>query len=150
MSTDTLHTIFTRASPTAADRAVRNAIQVAHVKQLWYFLACVLAFFTLVQVVRYAWSKLTPPPQQRTPINEKEDKEKNITPQATYSAFHRTLTAFSTGFRIAFFRWTIPIGPGAITSMTELTFIFSYIAANFIWLLVDSKQIVLHIVYSLI
>ncbi|KAF9483940.1 hypothetical protein BDN70DRAFT_903886 [Pholiota conissans] len=130
-----------RASPSPADRAVRNAVQLAHVKQLWYFLGAVLVFFTFVRLIRWAWSKLSLPYQQQVQVNENGDKEKNIDPQLTSSLLRRTSLSFSTAFRIAFFRWSIPIGPGASASITELTFILIYIAANFVWLLVDTRDL---------
>ncbi|KDR83594.1 hypothetical protein GALMADRAFT_219415 [Galerina marginata CBS 339.88] len=141
MAHDNSGHIFARASPTAADRLIRNKVQIAHVQQLWYFLASVIAFFTIVHALRYSWFKLAPLPEHRNlSAKEKGDEEKSSTRVAT-SASRRSLSALTTSFRIVFFRWSLPIGPGAISSIAELSFVFSYIAAMFVWLLVDTRDL---------
>lgn len=141
MYNDSLHSI--RQRTTAADRAYRNKVQVAHVKQLWYFLASVLFFLTCVRVLRYTWSRLATHPKQSNSTNEKVDEEKNLDTPSTRSSFQRFFAALASGFRILFFRISVPIGPGVIASISELTFTFAYIATMFVWLLTDSKSITL-------
>lgn len=145
MSPDT--SLFPRAAiVTAADRQARNRIQLAHVKQLWIFLGSVLVFFTLLNAIRHLSKRLTTLPEpSKFSTKEKSDEELNKTPRPIPSLFQRSLSALRTGFRIAFFRWSVPIGPGSIASVSELTFIFVYIAAMFVWLLVDSKSV--HLLY---
>ncbi len=133
---------------TAADRAYRNEVQIAHVRQLWYFLASVLFFFTCVRVIRYTWSRLPTRSKQSNSANEKVDEEKvdeekTQDSSPTRSSLQRFLAALASGFRIFFFRISVPIGPGAIASISELTFTFGYIATMFVWLLTDSKSITL-------
>ena len=137
--------IYSRSSPTVADRVVRNRVQHEHVLQTWYFLGSVLAFFTLVNVVRKTWALIAPLPKiSKATASGKADEEKHVAPKVTRSAFQRVLSTISTTFRIVFFRWSIPIGPGSIASMSELTFILIYIAANLVWLFVDSKLVLSH------
>ena len=128
---------------TAADRAYRNKVQIAHVRQLWYFLASVLFFFTCVRILRYTWSRLPTRTKQSNSANEKVDEEKTLDSPPTRSSLQRFLAALASGFRIFFFRISVPIGPGAIASISELTFTFGYIATMFVWLLTDSKSITL-------
>lgn len=139
--------ILARAAPvTSADRLARNQIQLAHVMQLWIFLGTVLVFFTLVNAIRYISQKLTTLPEHSNfSTKEKNDEELDKTPRTIPSPFQRSLSALRTGFRIVFLRWSVPIGLGSFASVTELTFIFVYIAAMFVWLLVDSKFYVLYI-----
>ncbi|KAF8974334.1 FAD-binding domain-containing protein [Flammula alnicola] len=125
---------------TPAQRLIRNQKQLAHVKQLWYFLASVLFLLTLVRVTRYVWAKLAPPPEPRDVTRKRRRRKKHPFPSHLF-CIPEGLSAFSTGFRIVFFRWSVPIGPGAIASMSELTFILLYIAAMFVWLLVDTQDL---------
>lgn len=127
------------ATPSAAQRAIRNKIQVAHVRELWIFLGSVLAFFTVVNFFCSLWSALSPIPKSRGfSSKEKFDEETNHA-RLKQSTSQRSLSALTTGFRIVFFRWSVPIGPSAVASITELSFTFMYIVAMLVWLLVDSK-----------
>ncbi|PPQ65217.1 hypothetical protein CVT26_000194 [Gymnopilus dilepis] len=129
------------ATPSAAQRALRKQIQIAHVRQLWMFLGGVLAFFTLLNFVRYLWSKLFFTPSTRADgTKEKADEEKHSA-RPRVSTPRRSWWALATGFRIVFFRWSIPIGPSAIASVTELSFICVYIVANLVWLLVNTQDL---------
>jgi len=92
-----------------------------------------------VNFARWTWSKLATPPKISS--KEKADEEKHAAAKVHSSAFQRCFAALATGFRITFFRWSIPIGPGSIASISELTFIFVYIAAMFVWLFVDTKDL---------
>ncbi|KAF4619569.1 hypothetical protein D9613_005357 [Agrocybe pediades] len=136
------HSTSTSTSSSAADRAIRNQKQIAHVKQLWWFLASVIAFFTLVRFGRYLWSKLTKVPKRTVdPAKEKTDEETCKPPQDISSPLHRTLSTLTTGFRIAFFRFSVPVGPGSTMRLSELNFILIYISAHLIWLLVDTRDL---------
>lgn len=141
--------LHARASPTAADRAIRNKVQFRHVNQLWFLLGSVIAFFTAINFGRYLYSRWTlknpPSTDGATSANEKNGDEKGTTHRNKSSTFSRAISAFQTGFRIVFFRQTITIGYNAVASMSELTFIVCYIAAMFIFLLVDSKCFSLYI-----
>lgn len=126
------------AASTPADRVIRNQKQREHVKELWIFLACVLAFLTAIRFIRYVVSRLASTQETSPPANEQDDKEKNRDEIRPTSTFYRFRMALASGFRIVFFRLSITIGPGSIASLSELSFILIYIAAMFIWLLVDS------------
>jgi len=127
-------------SSVAADRAIRNQKQIAHVKQLWWFLASVVTFFTLIRVGRYLAAKFSSISKNAgASTNEKGDEELNKKQQVITSPLQRTAYALSTGFRITFFRFSVPVGLGCIMSISELSFILIYITANLLWLLVDSQ-----------
>ncbi|KAF8914049.1 ferric reductase NAD binding domain-containing protein [Gymnopilus junonius] len=129
------------AIPSSSQRSLRNRLQIAHVRQLWIFLGSVLAFFTAVNFLRYLWSKLFPISKGHDFFTkEKIDEETSNTP-LKQSTCRRSLSALTTGFRIVFFRWSVPIGPSVFASVTELSFTFIYIAAMLIWLLVDTQDL---------
>ena len=49
-------TFFSREfTPTAADKAIKSTLQRKYVKELWILLASVVAFLTVVRVVRYTF-----------------------------------------------------------------------------------------------
>lgn len=132
--------LLSRASSSAADRAFRNRVQLAHVRQLWIFLGSVLVFFTLVNAIRILSKLIAPLPQYQEDTKEKKDEELDKPGRPVPSRLRRTVSAVTTSFRIVSFRLNVPIGPGSIASVSELSFIFTYIAAMFVWLLVDSTR----------
>ncbi|TFK43398.1 FAD-binding domain-containing protein [Crucibulum laeve] len=131
-----------RATSAAADRLIRNKKQLEHVKQLWIFLACVLAFFTCVRALGFVISCVwKPSPSNPIPDNEKKDLEHGHTTRAnTFSLRHLPL-AVTTAFRIVAFRSSVPIGFNAIASISEVAFILIYIAIMLVWLLVDTRDL---------
>lgn len=132
-------------SSSADLRRARKQIQLAHVKQLWIFLASVIAFFTILRVLRLILRFfLVSRPANRVElvVSEKEDLEStSTTVRRINSPISRLYGAVATGFRIAAFRWSLPIGPGSVASISELTFIFIYIAANFLWLFLNTNNL---------
>ncbi|PPQ99070.1 hypothetical protein CVT24_003630 [Panaeolus cyanescens] len=141
MSADYINVEIRARPSTPADRVIRNQKQREHVKQLWIFLACVLFTLTVIRFLRYVVSRLTRNHEERPPSTDRDDKESNKQEPLATSAFYRLRMALASGFRILFFRKSIPIGPGSIASLSELSFILIYIAAMFIWLLVDTRDL---------
>ncbi|KAH9483266.1 Ferric reductase transmembrane component 5 [Psilocybe cubensis] len=140
--------LSSRATSTAADRLIRNHKQVAHVRQLWIFLGSVLAFLTLVNVIRrlVAWfTPITEPhpgSEAKISIEKINDQEKNAPARRVSSSMaRRGLTAVVSGFKIFFFRWRIPFGSDFTVSVIEQIFIVVYIVAMLIWLLVDTRNL---------
>ncbi|CAA7259897.1 unnamed protein product [Cyclocybe aegerita] len=133
----------TRAiTSTPADRVIRNRIQRERAKQLWYLLACVVALLTIIRFARYVWSRWDKfPTVGQNPTKEKGDEEKDARRPVSSSTFQRAVAAFTTSFRITFFRLNVPIGPGSIASVSELTFILVYIAVMFVLLFVDTRDL---------
>lgn len=126
--------------PTDADKALKAEQQAKYVKELWIFLASVVALLTLVRAVRCLLSVVF---SSRSTlgsgsISEKDDSETVQPGRSGRVSWRRLPTAFSTAFRVVAFRLNIPIGPGSVASVAELLFIFGYITAVFIWLLIDS------------
>jgi hypothetical protein len=141
-------------SSSADLRRARKQIQLAHVKQLWIFLASVIAFFTVLRVLRLILSFIVvscPANRVELVVSEKKDLEStsSTTMRRINSPILRLYAAVATGFRIVAFRWSLPIGPGSVASISELTFIFVYIAAMFLWLFLHSMPPALRIEYLL-
>ena len=135
------------------DRLARKQIQFEHVKDLWIFLASLLAFLTVIRVLRLLFRLFTLSRRVNyvEPLEpEKQDVESTIsTINIRINApIHRLQSAIATTFRIVAFRWSIPIGPGSFASISELTFIFGYMAAMFLWLFLDSAFISLNMISS--
>lgn len=126
---------------TTADRQFRDQTQTKFTKQIWYLIASVIALLAFIRVARYFYSFVTIP----KPALEKESETKKpdlerASPRMGRISFRRLPVAVATAFRIVAFRWTIVIGSFAVSSVSELAFILGYMAAIFIWLLVDSKS----------
>ncbi|KIJ94087.1 hypothetical protein K443DRAFT_111033 [Laccaria amethystina LaAM-08-1] len=133
-------------SSSADLRRARKQIQLAHVKQLWIFLASVIAFFTVLRVLRLILRIIVvsrPANRVELVVSEKEDLEStsSTTMRRINSPILRLYAAVATGFRIVAFRWSLPIGPGSVASISELTFIFVYIASMFLWLFLDTNNL---------
>lgn len=134
------------AAATTAERALRNALQVKHVKELWIFLGCVIGFLSIVNFTRRLFNIVYKSTSTiDAPSSEKKDVEDGGSSKTLHYSIRRLPSAMATGFRILAFRLSIPIAPGSILSISELTFILIYIAAMLIWLLVDSKPSGLYI-----
>ena len=132
-------------SSSADLRRARKQIQLAHVKQLWIFLASVIALFTVLRVSRFILRFILvsrSANRVELVVSEKEDLESTASTnmRPINSPILRLCAAVATGFRIVAFRWSLPIGSGSVASISELTFIFIYIAAMFLWLFLDSMS----------
>lgn len=141
-------------SSSAALHLARKQTQLAHVKQLWFFLASVIGFFTVLRILRLILRFIVlsrSANRVELVASEKEDFEStaSTTMRRINSPILRLYAALATGFRIVAFRWSLPIGPGSIASISELTFIFIYIAAMFLWLFLDSMSPALRVEYLL-
>jgi ferric-chelate reductase len=135
------------------DHFARKHIQFEHVKDLWLFLASLLAFLTVIRVLRLLFRLfiLSRRVNYVEPLEpEKHDVESTTSTIKTRvnSPIYRLQSAIATTFRIVAFRWSIPIGPGSFASISELTFIFGYMAAMFLWLFLDSTFISLNLISS--
>ena len=137
----TLHTLSNRFSPTKADIALKAEQQAKSVKDLWIFLASVMALLTFIRVLRLLVSLVLPHRYAKPVQVEKKDLE-TVDPGSNGKVSWRRLpAAFSSAFRVVAFRLNIPIGPGSVASVAELLFILGYIVTMLICLLIDSKTI---------
>jgi hypothetical protein len=139
------HLRYPRATAafTAADRAIRTQKDRKAVRDIWLFLASVIVFLTLVNVARKvaAWLHASRHIGVRRSVVDAE-KRGDLTPsqqRPATSTISRLLSSTTTAFRIVAFRVPIPIGLNALATVSELAFIFAYIAANFLWLFLDSE-----------
>ena len=138
--------LVARYTPTAADKALKKVQQQTYVRELWTFLASIIAFLALVRLLRWALSLAFPPRPVVNSTDASSDLEKkgsiDEVSQETYSgriSWRRLPVALASTFRVVMFRLNIPIGPGSVATPVELLFIFGYITAMFVWLLIDSK-----------
>ncbi|KAK7695500.1 hypothetical protein QCA50_000136 [Cerrena zonata] len=130
--------------PSASDRALKAQQQAEYVKELWIFLASIVALLTVIRFVRLGFSAVYRPRsslQSRSTSNEKSTEEPAVPGQTGKLSWRRLPYAVATSFRIVAFRLNIRIGPRAYASVSELTFIFGYIIATFIWLFVDTQDL---------
>ncbi|KAF8076261.1 FAD-binding domain-containing protein [Lyophyllum atratum] len=125
---------------TAADRAYRNERQAEYVKQIWYLIACTIACLSCIRALRFLCSRLTTHGAD-TVVKEKTDPEAAAISDKKTMSISRLPLAVVTTFRIVAFRWTIVIGSYDLASVSEVTFILGYMAAVFIWLLVDTRDL---------
>ncbi|GLB33682.1 putative FAD-binding domain containing protein [Lyophyllum shimeji] len=128
------------ARVTAADRAYRDKRQAEYAKELWYLIACIIAFLLCIRALRFLYSRIA----TRRPvanIKEKSDPEDGHSSSRTTISFSRLPLAVSTLFRIVAFRWTVAIGSHNLASLSEVTFILGYMIAVFSWLLVDTRDL---------
>ena len=130
------HSPSAGTSSLAADRLLRNQIQVAHVKQLWWILASVVAALTVIRVARYLWSRFIP--TCITSVDAPVDVEHTTAARRFTSVLYRIFASSITACRIILFRLHVPIGPNSSASISELGFIFFYISLNLSLLFVNS------------
>ena len=141
MATHHLHQARASAPFTAADRAIRTQKDHEALRDIWLFLASALAFFTLVNIVRKVYAKISIGRSTVTEVSGRDpEKSETVAQRQPGSLFYRLYSTLATAFRIVVFRLPIPIGPNAFASVSELSFIFIYIAANLLWLFIDSKS----------
>ncbi|RDB22637.1 putative ferric reductase transmembrane component [Hypsizygus marmoreus] len=125
---------------TASDRLYRSQRQAEFVKEIWYFIACSIVLLACIRAVRFIYSRLgnnAPRPLH----DEKKDTEAHERLGNSTISVRRLPLALATAFRIIAFRWTIVIGPYNVASISEVTFIIGYMAAIFVWLLVDTRDL---------
>ncbi|GJE84448.1 ferric reductase family protein [Phanerochaete sordida] len=130
-----------RFSPTAADLALKAEEQRKYVKDLWIFLASVVAFLTAVRAVRLALSLAIRPRSTTPQPSEKHDPEAAHARHNGRVSLRRLPMALASVFRVVAFRLNIPIGPGSVASVTELTFVLGYIATMLIILLINTNDL---------
>lgn len=125
--------------PTPADITYKNELQKQHVKDLWILIASVVAVLTVIRFVRFLLATFF---SMGTPVPSSSGKEsfpeKAEPGRSGKISWRQIFPAFSSGFRIVAFRVSVPLGLGSTASVTELLFIFGYIATMFILLLIDS------------
>lgn len=132
-----------RSSPTAAELALKAQEQRIYVRQFWIFLASVIAILALFHWTSVALCALRRPHVARRPTSEKEKYEPEVEkrPRMERRSWRNVPAAVSSAFRIVAFRWTVPIGFRAVSSVSELTFIIVYIVSLLLWLLLNSEYI---------
>ncbi|KAI0068942.1 hypothetical protein BV25DRAFT_1817865 [Artomyces pyxidatus] len=139
-----LHTLSRRTS-SAADRLLKAEEQRKYVRELWIFLGSViaaLAFVRLCNIILSLTRTHKPSPSSPKPMEvEKGSFEPTENGAQRRISWRRLPIALATAFRTVAFRWTIPIGPRSVMSISELTFIIGYIVATFLWLLADTRDL---------
>lgn len=128
-----------RFSPTKADLALKAEAQRKYVKDLWIFLACVVAFLTVIRVLRLVLSLVIHPRPAKSQPSEKDSFETVQAGRNGRLSLRKLPAAFASAFRVVAFRLSIPVGPGSVASVAELLFIFGYIAVMLIMLLINSE-----------
>ncbi|EKM59392.1 uncharacterized protein PHACADRAFT_169942 [Phanerochaete carnosa HHB-10118-sp] len=130
-----------RFTPTEADLALKAEEQREYVKDLWIFLASVVAFLTIVRALRLVLSLVIRPRSVASLLSEKSGAEVIQAGRNGKVSLRRLPAAFASAFRIVAFRLSLPIGPGSVASVAELTFIFGYIAVMLVILLINTGDL---------
>ena len=135
-------------TPTAADKLLKQQQQRKYVKDLWIILASIVAFLTVIRTLRFIFSVAFPPrpavvrADSTTDLEKKVSADKSSVPaQPDKISITRLPAAFASTFRIVAFRLNIPIGPGAVATVAELSFIFGYIALSFVLTMINSMPL---------
>ena len=133
--------LFSRSSsPSAADIALKAEEQHTYVKELWLILTGVIGLLTLINAFRYILRLASSPRSKASNNANEKGSPEAFTPGRTGKASLRRLPAtIASLFNVIAFRTTVPIGPSAVASVTELTFTLGYIVVMLVWLFVDSK-----------
>jgi ferric-chelate reductase len=118
-------------SPSYADILLKVEHQAKYVKELWLFLASIIALLTVVNVISKIVDGISPPKSQA------KEQYASSSGHGRFS-LRRLPAAIASSFKIIAFRVTVPIGPSSVTSVTEIIFILGYIIALITWLFVDS------------
>lgn len=111
--------------------------QAKYVKDVWILIASVVAFLTLIRTLRFVLSFI--PPTLKPISGEKSDIESVQSGRNGRISWRRLPAAFASVFRVVAFRLNIPVGPGSVSSVAELLFIFGYITTMLVLLLINSK-----------
>lgn len=132
------------AAFTSADRVLRTQMDLEAVRNIWLLLGSAIVLLTVINVIRQVafWLHIHGHRHPPTPSGDPE-KRGHLTPPPSppLSRITRALLSAATAFRIAAFRLPVPIGPNALATISELVFIFGYIAANFLWLFLDTRNL---------
>lgn len=130
-------------SPTSKDIALKGEQQARAVRDLWIVLASVIGFLALVRFTRWGLSLLfkPTPPSDASSTSEKVSPESVEPGRSGKSSWRHIPAAFAQAFRIVAFRVHIPVGPGSVASVSELTFILGYIGVMFAFLVMDCKSV---------
>ncbi|KAI0693553.1 ferric reductase NAD binding domain-containing protein [Cytidiella melzeri] len=130
-----------------ADRLLKAQQQRKYVRDLWIFLASVVAFLAVVRATRLLLSLVFSAKRISAAVDssphatppEKSDPEAINKQQTGKMCLRRLPVALGSAFRVLAFRLSIPIGPGSKATVAELLFIFGYIAVMLILCFVDTK-----------
>ncbi|KAJ3554162.1 hypothetical protein NM688_g3250 [Phlebia brevispora] len=146
MAYSSLHPLVFSFEPTDADIALKAKQNAKYVRDLWILIACVIGFLTVVRALRWLlFSVIFParpvPSSEFTTQSEKTNGEAVQSGASGRVSWRRLPSAFTSAFRVVAFRLNIPIGPGSVASVTELLFIFGYMAAIFAWLFIDTEDL---------
>ena len=126
-------------------RVIRNALQLKRARESWYFVGAVIGFLALVRIVRFLWLKASPPSSEEeeptSPVSPGDEKVlEQAAPRAKVQSLPvRLSSAVATAFRIVFFRISVPVLPGYLASISELSFTFIYFAVMIILLFTESE-----------
>ncbi|KAJ8523513.1 hypothetical protein ONZ45_g36 [Pleurotus djamor] len=133
-------TVLASSKSSAADRAVRDALESRYVRNYWFFLSAIIASLTVFRVARYTLSRLWT--SRRAPdTSEKGDAERNAPRGTGRISFRRLPDAFASGFRNLVFRCSIPIGPSSTMSVAELAFVVVYLAITLVFLFIQTRTL---------
>lgn len=137
------------ASSSAADRAVRDALEAKSVQEVWYILASAIGLLAFLRLARILLSNAPTVGRAETgELTEKGDAEQQSNSPTGKSSLRRLPNAIVAAFKIVAFRWSIPIGPQAAMSVAELTFILGYITVIFVREFVQSKPSLILLPYG--
>ncbi|OCH90700.1 hypothetical protein OBBRIDRAFT_582310 [Obba rivulosa] len=126
-------------SPTTAQKDEKAHQQAEYVRDLWLIIASIIVFLALVRVGRLLISTLfRSSPPEKTGKTEKFSLESIEPTQTRRASWRRLPAAVASAFRIVAFRCIITIGPGAVASVAELTFVLGYIVVMFVVLFINT------------
>ncbi len=141
--------LILEATPSKADRLLKATQQRKYVKDLWILLGSILAFLTVIRVLRLLYSLMfsakrinasADPATPSTPSEKVDPEALNKTGNGKAS-FRRLSAAFLSAFRVVAFRLNIPVGPGAKMNVAESLFVFGYIAIMLVLCFIDSEYL---------
>ncbi|EMD40636.1 hypothetical protein CERSUDRAFT_111219 [Gelatoporia subvermispora B] len=125
--------------PTAAQKAEKAHQQAEYVRDLWLIIASIIVFLALIRVTRFLLARLFKlSPSVKSDQSKKYSLETIDPNQTRRASWRRVPSAIASAFRIVAFRCSIPIGPGAVASIAELTFILGYIIVMFVLLFTNT------------
>lgn len=108
-------------------------------RNLWLVITAAVGLLTVINLGSRALALLRRPKPVDDADSEKRSPEAHVPGSTGKSSVRRLPAAVATGFNILAFRTTIPIGPGAITNVSELTFIVGYLVAMLTILFANSE-----------
>ena len=117
--------------------SLKSRLQREYTKDLWLFLASVIAFFTLLNIVRKSLAAIA---SRSASQHEKTGGEAAQPGNTGKISLRRLPLAVASSFRIAAFRIPIACGFGASASPFEVTFIALYMVFTFVLLFINSTS----------